>query len=137
MRNYLNSEQSLQDTFLGEIEAAIIFAGDGNILNPTYEIKHLKVQANGNLSEDGQLIVDSRKTKGIRVFKDFNDLSCYYIFPNHLANQKQSSVIASFNEQKRIWSSPYYVTDQWHNIKAFVKKAYYEKKLICIVLRTF
>ncbi|KAI3692296.1 hypothetical protein L6452_32110 [Arctium lappa] len=94
------------DTFIGEILGAIIFAGDQQILNSTFELKHLKVHADGNLSKDGEVIADTEKKKGfIKVLEDFNHVSCYDIFADHLASQNQSAVIGSFDEQKRRWSS--------------------------------
>ncbi|KAI3692297.1 hypothetical protein L6452_32111 [Arctium lappa] len=95
------------DTFIGEILGAIIFAGDQQILNSTFELKHLKVHADGNLSKDGEVIADIEKKKGfIKVLEDFNHVSCYDIFADHLASRNQSAVIGSFDEQKIRWSSP-------------------------------
>ncbi|KAI3690305.1 hypothetical protein L2E82_48285 [Cichorium intybus] len=94
------------DTFLGEIIGALIVAGDQKTLNSTFQVKHLKVIAEGRINEDGQVIVDTGKTKGFKVLEDFNNVSCYNIFADHLARRKQSSVIGSFDEQKKIWSSP-------------------------------
>ncbi|KAL4565005.1 hypothetical protein LXL04_029086 [Taraxacum kok-saghyz] len=94
------------DTFLGEILGAIIIGGDQNTINSSFQVKHLKVIAEGRIHEDGQIIVDKGKTKGINVLEDFNIVSCYNIFATYLGHQEQSAVIGSFDEQRRIWSSP-------------------------------
>ncbi|XP_024996828.1 uncharacterized protein LOC112529702 [Cynara cardunculus var. scolymus] len=95
------------DTFIGEILGAVILAGDQQILNSTFESKHLKVHADGNLSKDGEVIVDTEKTKGfVKVLEDFNHVSCYVIYVDRLASRNQSAVIGNFDEQKRRWSSP-------------------------------
>ncbi|GJV07797.1 inosine-uridine preferring nucleoside hydrolase family protein [Tanacetum coccineum] len=93
------------DMFLGEILGVLVVASDPNILKPTFEIEHLMVYAQGNVSKDGEIMVDTNKTKGIKVLKDFNHVSCYDIFANHLTDRKQSAVIGSFNEQKKLWGS--------------------------------
>ncbi|KAL8230142.1 hypothetical protein R6Q59_000522 [Mikania micrantha] len=94
------------DMFSSEILGAIILAGDRKLLNSTFETKHLKVFAEGQLSRDGEVIFDPHKKKGIKVLKGFNDESCYDIFSNNLLRRKQSAVIGSFDQQKRLWGSP-------------------------------
>ncbi|OVA11405.1 Inosine/uridine-preferring nucleoside hydrolase domain [Macleaya cordata] len=47
------------DTFLGEILGAVILAGDHQ-LNPTLQVKPIKVMATGDLSEDGQIVIDQK-----------------------------------------------------------------------------
>lgn len=96
----------LQDAFLGEILGAIIFSGDKKTLNSTFQVEHLRVIAEGRTQEDGQVIVDTRKTKGFKVLEDFDIVSCYNIFAEHLDSREQSAIIGSFDEQKRLWSSP-------------------------------
>ncbi|MFS7923018.1 putative inosine/uridine-preferring nucleoside hydrolase domain, ribonucleoside hydrolase [Helianthus anomalus] len=94
------------DMFAGEILGAIILAGDQKLLNSTFEIKHLKVYTEGQLSRDGEVIFDTKKKKGFKVLQGFNHVSCYKIFSNGLLRRKQSAVIGSFTEQKRRWCSP-------------------------------
>uniref|UniRef100_A0A251V9U4 Putative inosine/uridine-preferring nucleoside hydrolase domain-containing protein n=1 Tax=Helianthus annuus TaxID=4232 RepID=A0A251V9U4_HELAN len=94
------------DMFAGEILGAVILAGDQKLLNSTFEIKHLKVYTEGQLSRDGEVIFDTKKKKGFKVLQGFNHVSCYSIFSNGLLRRKQSAVIGSFGEQKRRWSSP-------------------------------
>ncbi|KAL8264059.1 hypothetical protein R6Q59_022189 [Mikania micrantha] len=94
------------DMFLSEILGAIILAGDRKLLNSTFETKHLKVFAEGQLSRDGEVIFDPHKKKGIKVLQGFNDESCYDVFSNSLLRRKHSAVIGSFDQQKRLWGSP-------------------------------
>ncbi|KAI3918109.1 hypothetical protein MKX01_041429 [Papaver californicum] len=84
------------DTFLGEILGAVILASDQH-LNPAYQVKPVKVLATGNLSKDGQIVIDKKHGK------------YYGEFANLLGEKKQSAVVGSFREQKKIWStSPAY-----------------------------
>ncbi|KAK9077797.1 hypothetical protein SSX86_006135 [Deinandra increscens subsp. villosa] len=94
------------DMFLGEILGAIIIADDRKLLNSTFGIEHLMVYADGGLSMDGEVIFDTQKKKGFKVLKGFNRESFYSIYSDHLLRRKQSAVIGSFDEQKRLWSSP-------------------------------
>ncbi|KAI3804585.1 hypothetical protein L1987_26242 [Smallanthus sonchifolius] len=94
------------DMFSSEILGAVILAGDQKLLNSTFGMKHLRVYAEGWLSRDGELILDTQKKKGIKVLEGFNHVSYYNIFSNHLLRRKQSAVIGSFDEQKRLWGSP-------------------------------
>ncbi|GKA68864.1 putative inosine/uridine-preferring nucleoside hydrolase domain-containing protein [Tanacetum coccineum] len=71
-------------------------------LQRNHLISQHTVQAEGDLSNDGKLLEDSTKTKGVRVWKDFNRESVYDVFANYLLHRTQSAVIGSFNEQKRL-----------------------------------
>ncbi|XP_076959229.1 nucleoside hydrolase 3-like [Bidens hawaiensis] len=94
------------DMFVSEILGAIILGGDKKALNLTFESKHLTVYAEGQLNRDGEVIVDTQRKKEVKVLQGFNHVSCYNIFSNRLLQRKQSAVIGSFDEQKRLWSSP-------------------------------
>ncbi|KAI3828578.1 hypothetical protein L1987_02682 [Smallanthus sonchifolius] len=93
------------DMFLGEILGVIIATNDQKVLNSTFKTEHLKVYAEGRLSRDGEINLDTRKKKGIKVLQGFNHASCYDIFVDQLVRWKQSAVIGSFIEQKRLWAS--------------------------------
>ncbi|KAK1430775.1 hypothetical protein QVD17_13771 [Tagetes erecta] len=94
------------DMFSGEILGAIILADDHQKhLNSTFGVEHLKVNAEGMLSKDGEVTFDTYKNKGFKVLQGFDYVSCYNIFSNRLLRQEQSAVIGSFDEQKRLWSS--------------------------------
>ncbi|KAI7725151.1 hypothetical protein M8C21_013897, partial [Ambrosia artemisiifolia] len=101
-----NHRYQHMDTFLGEILGAVILTTDQRTLNLTFEAKPLKVEATGDTSRDGQIIVDPKQRKLIKVLQRFDHLSYYDVFADRLADAKQSAVIGSFNEQKRIWSTP-------------------------------
>ncbi|XP_071737310.1 nucleoside hydrolase 3-like [Rutidosis leptorrhynchoides] len=93
-------------TFLGEILGAVLLTTDQQTLNPTFQVKHLKVHASGLTSKDGQIYIDNEQKKSFRVLKKFDETSCYDVFANLLASDKQSAVVGSFREQKRHWKTP-------------------------------
>lgn len=94
--------------FLGEILGAVILAAENHPhqLNQTFEFKSLKVLAEGDKSKVGQIISDEEKGKKVKVLKIVNNPDAYYkLLGNQLGYKRQSAVIASYDEQKRIWSS--------------------------------
>lgn len=94
----------LQDTFLGEIIGAVVLAGDSK-LNPMWQIKPIKVLADGVESKDGQVMVDEEEGKMVNILETIDPADHYDIFANQLGVAKQSAVIGSFEEQRRIWSA--------------------------------
>ncbi|RZC73121.1 hypothetical protein C5167_048601 [Papaver somniferum] len=92
------------DTFLGEILGAVILASDQH-LNPAYQVKPVKVLATGNLSEDGQIVIDEKHGKFVKVLETLNEQRYYGEFANLLGEKMQSAVIGSFREQKKMWST--------------------------------
>ncbi|PWA63712.1 inosine/uridine-preferring nucleoside hydrolase domain-containing protein [Artemisia annua] len=88
MRLYRLQQKSHLYRHVGEILGELVVASDPNILKPTFEIEHLMVYPQGNISKDGEIIVDTNKTKGIKVLKDFNHVSCYDIFASNLIERK-------------------------------------------------
>ncbi|KAL7601597.1 hypothetical protein Lser_V15G22695 [Lactuca serriola] len=94
------------DTFLGEILGAVILAGDQQTLNATFQVRHLKVHATGQISKDGEITEDTEKRKSFKVLETFDHVSFYDVFAGRLSDYTQSSVVGSFSEQKRIWSTP-------------------------------
>ncbi|KAL8209918.1 hypothetical protein R6Q57_006650 [Mikania cordata] len=101
-----NDRYQHMDTFLGEILGAVILTADHQTLNPTFQLKHLKVEATGDTSKDGQIIVDPEQKKSVKILQTFDHASYYDVFADRLADDKQSAVIGSFDEQKRIWNTP-------------------------------
>lgn len=93
-----------QDTFLGEILGAVILASDQH-LNPVYQVKPVKVLATGNLSEDGQIVVDEKHGKFVKILETLNEQRYYGEFAKILGEKMQSAVIGSFREQKKIWGT--------------------------------
>ncbi|XP_009607062.1 nucleoside hydrolase 3-like isoform X1 [Nicotiana tomentosiformis] len=94
------------DTFLGEILGAVVLAGDYSVLKSTFAVKNIKVTAAGVESEDGQITIDEKQGKSVKVLQNLDHLDYYNIFANRLSDEKQSAVVGSFMEQSRIWSTP-------------------------------
>ncbi|CAN4113533.1 unnamed protein product [Withania somnifera] len=94
------------DTFLGEILGAVVLAGDYSVLNSTFGNKNIKVTASGNESEDGQILIDEKQGKSVKVLENLDPLAYYNAFANRLGDVKQSAVVGSFDEQRRIWNTP-------------------------------
>lgn len=95
----------VQDTFLGEILGAVVLASDDSILNSTFQLKPIKVSATGVESEDGQITIDKNQGKPVKILEDLDDMVYYDLFATRLGDEKQSAVIGSFDEQRRIWST--------------------------------
>ncbi|XP_031252044.1 uncharacterized protein LOC116109948 isoform X1 [Pistacia vera] len=94
---------SHMDTFLGEILGAVVLAHDYSSLNPIFKVKSIRVFAEGVESKDGQILVDRKQGKLVKVLDNLDPMAYYNIFAYRLGNKKQSAVIASFDEQRRIW----------------------------------
>ncbi|KAI3979947.1 hypothetical protein MKX01_042601 [Papaver californicum] len=93
------------DTFLGEILGAVILACDQH-LNPTFQVKPVNVSATGDVSKDGQTIIDEIHGKPVKVIESIDSRNYFAEFVNLLGEKKQTAVIGSFNQQKKIWSTP-------------------------------
>ncbi|KAF8401588.1 hypothetical protein HHK36_012533 [Tetracentron sinense] len=94
------------DTFLGEILGAVILAGDHPHLNKTLQVKPVKVLATGDESKDGQITIDEKQGRLVKILEGVNPVAYYDHFANLFGDKVQSAVIRSFDEQKRIWSKP-------------------------------
>ncbi|PHT59863.1 hypothetical protein CQW23_02226 [Capsicum baccatum] len=94
------------DTFLGEILGAVVLAGDYSVLKSTFGVKNIKVTASGSESEDGQIVIDEKQGKSVKVLENVDPLAYYKVFANRLGDVKQSAVVGSFDEQRRIWNTP-------------------------------
>lgn len=92
-------------TFLGEILGAVFLAGDQH-LNSTCVVKPVKVLATGDLSKDGQIIIDEKHGKPVKIVESVDNQKYYAAFANLLGEKMQSAVIGSFDEQKKMWSTP-------------------------------
>lgn len=93
-------------TFLGEILGAVVLADDHSFLNATFKSKSIKLYATGDESMDGQLAIDEKQGKLVKLLRRVNPKAYYDLLANRLGDKKQSAVIASFEEQKRIWTTP-------------------------------
>ncbi|KAM4126681.1 hypothetical protein ACJW30_02G033000 [Castanea mollissima] len=91
------------DIFSQEILGALVLAGD---LKPTMQVKPVKVFAEGVESTDGQTMIDEKDGKLVKILEDVNYTAYYDLFANRLNDLKQSAVIGSFDEQRRLWSRP-------------------------------
>ncbi|KAI3469469.1 hypothetical protein Pfo_026132 [Paulownia fortunei] len=94
------------DIFLGEILGAVILAGNNSFLKTSYAVRRVEVLATGVESEDGQTTINQNKGSWVKVLEHVDPLAYYDTFANQLGNEKQSAVIGSFAEQRRIWSAP-------------------------------
>lgn len=94
------------DIFLGEILGAVLLGSEHSSLNPTFQEMKIRVIAKGDESVDGQILADKMHGKSVRVLENVNHVAYYDLFANQLRVKDQSAVIASFDEQKRIWSRP-------------------------------
>lgn len=91
--------------FLGEILGAVIFAAENHPqLNQKFKFKSLKLLAEGDTSKLGQIIIDEHQGKKVKVLESINPEAYYDHFGNQLGDHRQSAVIGSYDEQKRIWS---------------------------------
>lgn len=93
--------------FLGEILGAVILGGNEWFLKTLYTVRNLGVVATGMLSKDGQITIDENGGDLVRVLESVDPLACYYTFATQLGDEKQSSVIGSFEMQRRMWTSPH------------------------------
>ncbi|KAJ8573790.1 hypothetical protein K7X08_010301 [Anisodus acutangulus] len=94
------------DIFLGEILGAVVLAGDYSVLKSTYDVENIKVTASRYESEDGQITIDEKQGKSVEVLENLDHLAYYDVFANRLSDEKQSAVVGSFDEQRRLWSTP-------------------------------
>ncbi|KAL6324308.1 hypothetical protein AAG906_012554 [Vitis piasezkii] len=94
------------DTFLGEILGAVVLAGDDPLLNQAFQHMPLKILANGDVKSDGQIVIDEKQGRLVKVLRSVNTTEYYDHFADVLNNQSQSARIGSFAEQKRIWTTP-------------------------------
>ncbi|KAJ3687609.1 hypothetical protein LUZ61_016773 [Rhynchospora tenuis] len=93
------------DIFLGEILGAVYLV-EGSNLSHEVLVKSIRVLSNNNISEDGQVIIDNDHGKLVKVISDIEKEAYYTNFANLLNSKRQSAVIASFDEQKKLWSNP-------------------------------
>ncbi|PSS33926.1 Pyrimidine-specific ribonucleoside hydrolase [Actinidia chinensis var. chinensis] len=94
------------DTFLGEILGAVILGGDHSITNSAFKVKRISVTATGVEYEDGNMKIDEKNGKSVRILENLDPMTYYALFANRLGDEQQSAVVGSFEEQRRTWSSP-------------------------------
>jgi inosine-uridine nucleoside N-ribohydrolase len=94
------------DMFLGEVLGAVLLGGDDASLKPKMRAEHIKVIAEGDESRDGKILIDKLRGKQIKILERVDLISISESFASRLDDKKQSAVIGSFEEQKKIWSTP-------------------------------
>ncbi|KAJ1428824.1 Ribonucleoside hydrolase-like [Sesbania bispinosa] len=95
------------DTFLGEILGAVLLADSPSNLNAKFEVKSVKVLAEGDESTDGKFVVDEEYGKLVRVLKHVDAKTYHEMYAKRLGDRSQSAKVGSFEEQKRKWSHPH------------------------------
>lgn len=95
-----------QETFLGEIIGSVMMGSDNSSLDATYRFKSIKVVASGVENEDGQILVDEKQGKQVKVLENLDPGAYYNEFASKLGDSKQTSVIGSFYEQRRSLNTP-------------------------------
>ncbi|XP_022933721.1 uncharacterized protein LOC111441054 isoform X2 [Cucurbita moschata] len=93
------------DMFLGEVLGAVSLGGRHQNLKEAFSLKAVKVITEGGESKVGQTIIDEKEGKWVRVLESVEALAFYEHLANALADQNQTAVIGSFEEQKALWSA--------------------------------
>eukprot|EP00268_Persea_americana_P016416 TRINITY_DN17783_c0_g1_i6.p1 TRINITY_DN17783_c0_g1~~TRINITY_DN17783_c0_g1_i6.p1 ORF type:complete len:889 (+),score=153.08 TRINITY_DN17783_c0_g1_i6:229-2895(+) len=101
-----NQKYHHMNIFLGEILGAVVMAND-RLLNPTIQAKPITVLANGDISKDGQIVIDKNHGRLVNIVENLDPEAYYDHFSNLLGDKMQSAVIGSFYNQKSIWSRPH------------------------------
>ncbi|KAE9602140.1 hypothetical protein Lal_00049843 [Lupinus albus] len=91
------------ETFLGEIVGAVVIADINSNLNPKFEVKPIKVIANGVEWSDGEIVVDEKHGKLVRILSGVDAKAYHELYAKMLGYQNQSAKVGSFEEQKRQW----------------------------------
>ncbi|KAJ0980721.1 hypothetical protein J5N97_008976 [Dioscorea zingiberensis] len=89
------------DIFLGEILGAVFMVASDH-LNPIIKAKPVSVLA-GNINTNGQIVVNEGHGKVVNILESLDSEAYYDNFAKVLGDKKQSAVIGSFDEQKRMW----------------------------------
>ena len=101
----VNTSWSFQDIFLGEVLGAVYMV-QGSNLEPSVKVKPVSIVANTTESTDGQIFARRMSANQLKILYNLNNGVYYNHLANSLANDKQSAVVGSFEEQKAIWSRP-------------------------------
>ncbi|KAG8499641.1 hypothetical protein CXB51_006090 [Gossypium anomalum] len=94
------------DIFFGEILGAILMAGDQRKLKPTMQEMPIKVIAEGIEAIDGQILIDEKHGKLVQILKNIDPMAYYDQFADRLGDEKQSAVLGSLDEQRKMWNTP-------------------------------
>ncbi|MBA0841243.1 hypothetical protein Goarm_003744, partial [Gossypium armourianum] len=66
----------------------------------------IKVIAEGDESMDGQILIDNKQEKSVKVLKNVDTMAYYHLFADQMGDQNQSAVLGSYDEQRKMWSTP-------------------------------
>ncbi|KAK8682126.1 hypothetical protein V6N13_054521 [Hibiscus sabdariffa] len=95
------------DIFFGEILGAVLMGGeDDPKLKPTMQELPIRVIAEGDESIDGQILIDEKQGKLVQILKNIDPKAYYEQFADRLSDEKQSAVLGSYDEQKKMWNTP-------------------------------
>ncbi|XP_061359683.1 nucleoside hydrolase 3-like [Gastrolobium bilobum] len=95
------------DTFLGEILGAVVLGDSPSSLDAKFEVKPIKVLAEGVESTDGKILVDEKHGKLVRILSHVDGKAYHEMYAKRLGERNQSAKVGSFKEQKRKWSHPH------------------------------
>ena len=65
----------------------------------------IKVIAEGVDSRDGQIRIDKKQGKLVRILKNVDPRAYYDLFANRLGDLKQSAVLGRYDEQRKMWNT--------------------------------
>lgn len=94
-----------QDTFIGEILGAVILGGDHSVLETQFQMKKLKITATGVEAKDGEIGIDIKQGKLVKVLENVNPIAYSNLIVTQLSVKNQSAIVGSFDEQRRTWIS--------------------------------
>ena len=92
--------------FLGELLGSMFLVQQSH-LNYSITEKVINV-GSGHVSMDGQTILDETNGKLVKVLDRLDSDAYYTELAKLLATKKQSALVGSFDEQKRVWSKASY-----------------------------
>lgn len=97
---------------MSEILGAVVLSGDDGVkstnldIEPIFHFKPVKIFADGVESQDGETVIYEKGGKLVKVLQNLNQTAYFDLFANRLSDMKQSAVIKSFIDQKRMWNKP-------------------------------
>ncbi|XP_030534956.2 uncharacterized protein LOC115744019 isoform X2 [Rhodamnia argentea] len=89
------------DLFLGETLGAVTLASNISHLNRTFEFKPLNILADGDESKIGEIIIDEKRGKPVKILRSIDEEAYYEHFAEVLGNERQSAVPGSYGEPQR------------------------------------
>ncbi|XWS39086.1 hypothetical protein CRYUN_Cryun18bG0019900 [Craigia yunnanensis] len=89
-----------------KILGAIFLDGDHPNLKPTMQEMPIQVIAEGVESRDGQILIDKKQGKLVKILKNVDPTARYDLFSNRLGDEKLSAVLGSYKEQRIMWNTP-------------------------------